>query len=341
MRRQQGFALLELIAAVLIATLLAVWGAGTLVNKINDAAAQAMAVWMLSVKQATHAYIERYASLLVRATDAGALADKGYANWLNPTLAELKADRLLSPGFPERGAHGLDVAIRLLRSGSCPDADCRIQALIHSTSAVVHTPSGQVDDQMVAQWLMASQGWGGTVARARPEFIAGAAFSLPNPPDAQTPLLPVGTLALAITSEQLAGLDYLQVGDSRDPDFQGPATVQGDIQTQGSLGAKNYIYIGARQQAYSACDQDGAVAREYFRGLLICQDRQWRSAGGSGGGGFSTNSKYGCADRYGSSTANPVTGACNCPPGYAMVSISDSGDPAAAQGSTRGFLCVD
>src|SRR5690606_39321301 len=43
MRRQQGFVLLELIVAVLLAALLAGWGTQALINKINDAGAQAHA----------------------------------------------------------------------------------------------------------------------------------------------------------------------------------------------------------------------------------------------------------------------------------------------------------
>src|SRR3546814_16350375 len=49
--RQWGFVLLELIVAVLLAALLAGWGAQALVNRMNDAGAQAHAAWMLSLKK--------------------------------------------------------------------------------------------------------------------------------------------------------------------------------------------------------------------------------------------------------------------------------------------------
>ncbi|HEY9460550.1 MAG TPA: hypothetical protein VIR04_07110, partial [Paralcaligenes sp.] len=193
MQRQRGFFLFELIVVVLIATLLAVWSSDALVNRVNDSAAQASATWMLSVRKTAQAYIERYADTLKNAADPQALIHKGYADWSAPSLAELKADNLLSPGFPERGAGGLQVVVRILRSGICPDAACRLEALIHSAQAVTRRQTRYIDESMIAQWLMATRGWGGAVTRFRPDQVAGAAFALPNPPAADIGTLPVGT----------------------------------------------------------------------------------------------------------------------------------------------------
>jgi hypothetical protein len=178
------------------------------------------------------------------------------------------------------------------------------------------------------------------VNRLRPDQVAGAAFIFPNPPAADINLLPVGTIAMAITPEQLALADFLRVGDTRDPDFQGKATVKGDITAQGSLLAQNYVHIGAQEQALTACGVVGAVARELYGGLLVCRGNKWRSAGPGGGGGFSINSLYGCGTSLGLSTANPVTGLCTCPVDYDKVLISDSGPHDAPEGRTRGYLCV-
>jgi hypothetical protein len=339
-QRQRGFFLFELIVVVLIATLLAVWSSDALVNRVNDSAAQASATWMLSVRKTAQAYIERYADTLKNAADPQALIHKGYADWSAPSLAELKADNLLSPGFPERGAGGLQVVVRILRSGICPDAACRLEALIHSAQAVTRRQTRYVDESMIAQWLIATQGWGGAVTRFRPDQVAGAAFALPNPPAADIGTLPVGTIAMAITPEQLALGDYLRVGDTRDPNFQNKATVGGDITARGSLLAQNYVHIGAQEQALTACGSTGAVARELYGGLLVCRGNKWRAAGPGGGGGFSINSIYGCRTSVGLSTANPATGLCTCPLDHEKVLISDSGPHDAPDGRTRGYLCV-
>src|SRR3546814_6016603 len=72
-------------------------------------------------------------------------------------------------------------------------------------------------------------------------------FGFPNPPDAGIPALPVGTIAMAVTAEQLEGSRFLRVRDDRDPAFQGSASVQGNIGTQKSLMAGEYLFLGGRQ----------------------------------------------------------------------------------------------
>src|SRR3546814_2777218 len=102
-----------------------------------------------------------------------ALAAHGYRDWRQPALSELKADGLLSQGFPEYGAGSLRVRIQLLPGSRCPGAGCMIQALVYSTRAVLHKRSGLVDRQTIAQWLLAAQGMGGTVNPREPSWVRG------------------------------------------------------------------------------------------------------------------------------------------------------------------------
>lgn len=339
MRNQRGFALLELVVVALIGTLLAVWGSGALVNKYNDAKAQAAAVWMISVRSAVQTYIQRYQDDMSQAGESDALASKGYTNWRQPTLAQLKADGLLSPGFPEQAAGALSVAIRVLPDARCPGDNCVFQALIHSTDAVLRTDSGQVDRQMIAQWLLAARGMGGTVNQLEPDWVKGTSFGFRNPPETTMPVLPVGTIAMAVTAAQQSGANFLRVGDQRNPDFQGDATVQGTIRAQQSLEAGEYLFLGASHNVMTPCNTEDAVARAGHRGLLMCQQGMWRPAGAAGGG-FSTNSMYGCSASNGSSTANPVVGRCGCPLGYGAVLVADSGNDSSPNGRTKGYMCV-
>ncbi|MGB3290370.1 MAG: prepilin [Burkholderiaceae bacterium] len=339
---QRGYALLELLAATLLMTLLAVWGANALVNVMNDARARDGAVWMLSLRQAAQGYLERYAQTLADAQDPQALAGRGYADWAAPTLAELKADALLSAGFPERAAIG-GATLRVLRQGVCPGPDCRVQALVHGNSPLRHRNTDQVDAQGVAHFLMAAQGMGGWVAPTQPLWLRGAAFAFPNP-SWPGPALPVGTVAMAVTAEQLGALDFLRVGDARDPDFQGRASIRGDLLAGADLLVDGYLRLEAQVNAFAPCGQgqDGAIAREAGHGgLLACRDGSWRSVSRGGAGGFSTNQLRGCANSKGTSTANPVTGSCSCPAGSAMVQISDSGPQSPPEGRTVGYLCLD
>lgn len=339
-RAQQGFALLELIVAALLTTLVAVWGTNTLVNAMSDAKAQDGAVWMLSLRNSAQGYMERYASLLAHAEHPQALGSQGYADWAAPTLAELKADALLSPGFPERAAIG-GATLRIVREGLCPGSDCRIQALVHSNAPFVHGSTGRVDAQSVARFLMAARGMGGWVMPAQPLLVRGPAFAFPNPSWPGS-ALPPGTVAMAITSEQLGSAHFLRVGDTRDPDFQGPASIRGDVIAGSDLLIGRYLHLETQEERFAPCGRDGAVAREADQGgLLICREGNWRTASRGGAGGFSTNHLRGCHNSKGTSTANPVTGACSCPAGAAMVQISDSGPQEFPEGRTVGYLCLD
>lgn len=336
MARQAGFALMELVVAVILATLLAVWGASAVMNRITDAQAESAAVWMLSMRQALHAYIDRYAHSLRHATSATALLQQGYADWTAPTVAELKADGLLSAGFPER-AYFAGATLRLWHRGGCPGSDCRIDGLVHGNNPIERR-SGGVDEQMVAQWVLASKGHGGAVASARPGQIRGPAFGYPNPPWSGA-ALPPGTLAMAITHEQWAQGDFLRVGDSRDPDFKGDATITGNVRALSDLSIVRYLRLESQETKFLACAQEGDIAGEANGGLLICRNQQWRSAA-SAGGGFSFNEFRGCFDHAGKTTSNPVTQACSCPVGTAVVQISDSGHAPFPEGRTVGYLCV-
>jgi type II secretory pathway pseudopilin PulG len=336
---QAGFALLELMLAAILTTLMAVWAAGVWQERVNDAMAQSHAVWMGAVKSAVRVMMEAHHHAIVLATQPGDLQAHGYADWTKPQLAELKANRLLSAGFPNGNKLGGGVIVRIVRHGGCPGTDCQVQGLVYSEQPFLKRPGGPVDEQMVAQWLLAARGWGGWVPVNNALHIRGASFDLPNPPYPGEPL-PAGTVAMALTSDQLSDLDYLRVRDHRDPQFQGGASIEGDVQVGGSVQATGYLATAAVRNRSSYCTATGALARDTHGDLLTCRNGSWRSAGRSGGG-YSVNSKRGCASSEGTSTVNPVHGQCSCPSGYVPVLLSESGALSAPEGRTRGYLCVD
>jgi len=335
-RPQRGFALLELLVAMLLATLLAVWAASAIVDRINDAAAEGTAVWMLAAKQGVRDYLLKYAAQLRTAQSANELAMHGYANWKSPSLQELREDGLLSAGFPEAQGRGPDLVIQVLRDPACTESSCRIEALIHTDRPLMRHGSGLPDEQMVAHWLLATRGQGGTVHTSKPHRVEGASFGFANPPDIDGARLSPGSVALAVTSEELSTAQFLRVGDARDPLFQGSLSVKGDIQGEGSLAVHQHLSIGAQGQFGRSCEPDGKIAREQGGGLVVCDAGVWKWASGRGGGGYSTNSMRGC----GLDTRNPITNACTCPPYFQAVRISESGSMMDPAGVTRGYLCV-
>ncbi|WP_397475439.1 prepilin-type N-terminal cleavage/methylation domain-containing protein [Pusillimonas sp.] len=335
LRRQRGFALLELTIALLIATLLAVFAADRFAQRGRDAMAENHAVWMASLQQAVMRYLERYAGALVEQGEAAQLA--GFSDPLRPTPAELRVAGFLAPGFPLHGARGVGAGVQLIRGADCPSEACRLDALVYSDQPMGIDVSRAHHPSMVAHWLLVSKGSGGAVMEDRPHTVGGAAFSFPNPPVVGMAPLPVGTVALAVTAEQLDSLAYLRVRDHRDPQFQGSASIAGNLSTQSALYVEQHLHINTEAVAQTLCALEGVVVQEQHGGLLVCRAGRWASAGGRGGGGYSLNSLSGCT----ATGLNPVTGSCSCPPGYGPVRIADSTSAVPSEGRTRGYMCVD
>lgn len=346
---QQGFVLLELMVAGLLMALLAVWGSQSWMQRVREVQAQALASWMLAARDVARDYLALHGAQIALADQEVTLSLRGYRDWAQPGWAELKADGLARPGFPELGALGLRLGVQVLRHGECPGVACRLEALIYTTEPVLSRDRQRVDEEMLAQWQMAAQGLGAIVWARSADVLAGPTLRHPNPLPGLSERWPPGVVALAVSlsgaSADSAGEpgesdDFLRVGDTRNPDFQGLATVQGDITTQSALRAKRYIALGDRHVEFAACPEEGALSLEsFYSGLLLCRDNAWRSAGRAAGGGFSFNTLLGCTDREGRSTSNPVTGGCFCSAGYASVLVSDSGAHP-QEGRTQGYICV-
>lgn len=336
--RQRGSALLELTVAAMLALLLVVWASHSLQQRLSEAAVQGHAAWMMTLRGALHGWLSRYELQVAQAASASALAGQGYADWTQPALAELKADGLLDPGFTETGLPG-GVAVRVHRHGACPSADCRADILVHSLAPYV-TPEGSPDDARTAQWLLATEGWGAIVGSLSGDRLRGPSVNYSNPPWAGPALAP-GTVALVLTSDQLATRDFLRLNDSRDPDFQGDATIAGTIEAGEDLNVHGYFRLQRQESAGLACAVDGAMARQAGGRPLVCLDGRWQVVGKAELGGYSTNQMWGCANNSGVPTANPATGDCSCPLGSATVQVSDSGPQDFPSGRTLGYLCVE
>lgn len=323
-RHQRGFALVELMLVLLIASLLAAWGAQAWVNQMNDAEARSAAVWMEAVHKAMLAYVQRHGSEIQEAIHSNALLAHGYEDWRAPTMAELADAGLLSSGMPLAIRKLGSARIHVWRRGECPGDNCVVEALIHSERPLLNTRSGQVDEAMVAQWLLAAQGEGAAVHPGAPERIRGARFSFDSTLRDGT-MLPAGTVGMAVTAEHLALWSYLRVRDRRDPDFQGDLSVAKTVRGAADASFEGRLVLGASAQVDAECKPNQAIAHDSVNGgLLVCHQGRWRSAGNFGGGyGYTT--PYGCRTADGRSTANLITQNCTCPEYTKPALVYDSG----------------
>lgn len=339
---QGGFALLELSLALLIGTLLAVWGSTELMRRADDAAARAAGVWLLEIRHAAGRLLERHFDSLAAGTPpADADGRPLYADPLAPSLAEMRGQGLLPAGFPDAAPGGLQAAIRLHRTPQCPGDGCRIDALVHAT-APLRDGRGEPDMMRLAVLNEATAGLGGHATAGPAGRLRGPAFDFPNPIAPGAPALPAGTPVL------WAGLDadtagrYVRRFDTRDPQLEAPLSAAGPVSAGGRLRTAEYLELAGTADAGQPCGATpGLVSRDRRGGgLLLCQNGTWQGQDGGFGGAYAYNHRHGCFHYNGYSTANPRTGSCSCPAGYSPVIVSAGGIWSAIEGWTTGYVCV-
>ena len=351
---QRGSLLLEFMAVAALSLVLALWASHEWAQRARALQARSLAVWMDAARGAAESFLARHAAELADAGTADALAGQGYADWTAPRWDELRSAGLLAGGWQAAGPLRRTLGLRVLREGACPGASCQVWALVHARPAL-RTSAGGVDGALGAEWLAAAAGRGLVVWPRRPGFLSGAGQRIPVPEEGAADWGP-GVVALAARppsgqaggagsggGEGGAGDDaaYLRVRDARDPDFQGDATVQGVVRSGTRLAARDSLHLERGWKVGDACAPEGALGRAVDGvGILACRQGHWTLVARPTGGGYMVHSRRGCANVLGVSTANPVTGVCACPTGYAAAQVAESGTPAAPEGLTMGYLCL-
>lgn len=344
--RQRGFSLMGLALTLALTSMIAIWASSRLVQRIEDAAARSTGVWLTQVRQAAAGVLgQHFAALAKGEPPQGEAGVSLFVDPYAPTVAELRASAHLPADFPERAAMGFTAQINIAKSEACPGERCRIDALVYSVKPVLKAGTHAPDLIGIAAVIDAAQGYGGAVWPEAPGRVRGAAFSFPNPLAAGAPTLAPGTVALWAGAGAQTETDrppampdlsaYVKIGDVRDPRLGGALTVASSI----SAGA--YLAVGARAVARQPCSvATGTIASSHDGELLTCQFGLWQRASSGFGGAYSSNYPHGCRHYSGISTANPVTGQCSCPPGFAAVIVSAGGKWTETEGWTTGYVCV-
>lgn len=321
--RQRGFALLELSVALLIATLLLVWGAAALMRQADDAAARAAGTWMLEIRNAAYRMLERHFDRLSEGrVPVGPAGEPLYADMYAPTLAEFKAQGLLPPGFAESAPTGGTARIRLAAPAACPGQACRVDALVYASTPLSDS-QGRPDMMRMAVLVEAASGYGGHATAGDQSRLRGKAFDFPNPHVSGAEALPAGTPVLWAGMDMATAAQYVRRFDERDPQLKAGLTVAGAV-TGRRLQAEEYLQIAGQAAAGGACSPNGLVGRTPEGALLSCQAGVWTGFGGSTTFFTVPTSGGGCV------FANAVTGSCSCPPRTRYLSLS-------GQASSNGY----
>lgn len=345
---QRGSLLIEVMIVAVLGLAMAVWAGQEWARQARVLQARALAAWMESARQAADAFLRQHAAALMRAETSSALAAQGIADWSAPEWAELRAAGLLPGGWQQTGPLGQTLDLRILREGICPEAPCRLRALVATRHGLLRRRGG-VDEALVAEWLEAARGSGLVIWPGQSGQLRGAGFAMPA--DSAWGWGD-GTVALSVwlsadagagppSDGSADGADYLRVRDPRDPDFQGDASVRGSVRGGAWVQAHDGLVLESGWKGNAPCAVDGAVGRDArYPGLLMCQGGTWQQLARPAGGGFMYNSRRGCFSATGVTTANPLTGGCSCAPGYGDVQVAESGSLTAPEGLSRGYLCL-
>lgn len=350
---QGGALLVELMLVVGLTVLLAVWGGHEWVERVRRLQVRSLAVWMREAQAAVQAYLDQRVSPPGAAVDeTGEAADPGE---LPPSWDALQADGFLAPGWRPRGPLSQTLGLRFEREGACPESPCIVRAFIH-TRAGLHGKSGHPDEALLAEWLLAARGEGLVLWPRHSGVFSGAGRRFPVPDTPHEGALPAGAVALLAQKILPADAgrgdaggpggetgnteDFLRLRDARDPDFQNRLSVVGDVRTGARVVAYDSLVLEKPWQVRSSCSTEGALGRAEGAGVVICRQGTWQVLARPPGGGFLQNSRRGCVNVLGQSSANPMTGACSCPPGHGALLVSEGGSAMAPEGLSLGYVCV-
>lgn len=313
--KQQGALLIELAVVLSLVMLMAVYAVSTLSQRQAELRIQSLALWMGAVQHAFQQYINDYGAQL---TENGYVL-AGVSKSHQPTVAELKGLGYLNSDFPLTMAQRYKVKLLSFIEPNCVRSDCAIYGLVWAP-AVVNS------NHDFAYWKLSTAGAGAIVTAQHAAYISAINSELQNPPQLDMEPIPPGSLALLITPDTL-GLNYLRVGDARNPYFKNNVNVGGDLQVDGLLYATKGIHLKETNTAASTCARPGSISRnENSNSLLICSEQyNWQSIGFLAGGTFSVSMSGECRHPILGNTVNPVTKTCACPIGFQSVLIAVSG----------------
>lgn len=337
-RRQAGFSLVAMALALAITTAVAIWASNEVVHAIESAAARSTGVWMSQVRLAVDGVMARHFDVMAKGEQP--VNSQGlplFGDAFRPTLAELRTLGHLPADFPNQSALGFGAGVSIFRASGCPGATCRMDGIIYADRPLLKKGTQVPDQVAMASVIEAAGGYGGAVWPDAPALLRGAAYRFPNPPAAGAPTHAPGTLALwaGAGDGQPDMSGYVKMRDTRNPELQG------DLSVAGNIDAGGYVTVGARETPGHYCGaRPGALASSGSGELLSCESGVWRQANGGFGGAYSINYPLGCFHYTGVSTANPRTGQCSCPEGYAGVIVSAGGKWTETEGWTTGYVCL-
>lgn len=212
---QRGIALTELIVALMIVSVLAVYATARIQRDSEEAIAKGGAVYLETVAGALQQHAMLNFNELANNMDVtSTVAD------LTPTIAEMITAGRLNAGYPTSMPTRQSVSLTIARQ-NCPGPNCLLTGLVCTTTPI--TLGGTATRFDLASTMMAEQnGIGGQSLPGAGATIRGPNINTPNPMGNVEGIV-CGSAAVDTAMWQ----QFVRIGDTRDPNLQGPLTVAG------------------------------------------------------------------------------------------------------------------
>jgi prepilin-type N-terminal cleavage/methylation domain-containing protein len=215
-RKVSGFAMIELILAITISAILAIYANQQLANQAQESIARGGGIWLKTVAGA----MERHVFLNFPDLAAGNPV-AGTAIALRPTIPELIALGRLNAGFPQ-GLPTRQVARIDITRTNCPGALCQVTSTVCTTTPIREGGAGITRFDLAFAMLDEQNGSGGQSRLGDGANIRGPALNVPNPNGN------VEGIVCGSTMVDLGMFDsFVRIRDARNPDLQGALTVAG------------------------------------------------------------------------------------------------------------------
>lgn len=199
---QRGVTLIELTVVTVISTIVAVLGAQELANRALSTTGEATSVYLNTLRGGVDNYlVENFVALSNGAPVAG------YANPLQPTLAELRATGRLINRFPNFSPFNIPPSILIVPTG-CPGLACRLDAYAWLQQPLVDA-AGNPRTWLATEVRMNTLG-GLSTDVITPTNLSGPTGVFPNPLGNQQ-----GVVGVTTTLDTALFAQYVRRNDNR------------------------------------------------------------------------------------------------------------------------------
>lgn len=290
-KRHRGFALIQVMIAIMILLFLAGLGAQKYSTFVKDAAAESTGRYLISVRTAVIKALSTYDAAFTL-VDTSAAPPGVYPvppawavfSGAQKTLSvkDLKDAVLLPNSFPDTPPVGRSVHVQILRSGVCPGDTCKLDAYVYTcwpisslkpVGAVNNTicpaaPAGtEFDANMVGGVIGATEGYGATNYFV-PATMRGPLFSIP----AATLGLPAnspGNVAVLASRDDSMFSQFVRQGDTRHIFLKDSLTVSKQVS------AGDGMYLPTNSVVGGICSPEGLYGTSGPGAPVICTGGRW------------------------------------------------------------------